>query len=676
MRELIVLVEIPESQGPAVRSLLARTHARGIADLPLGSVFRSPDRVRANIVRLAEGPEADTRLAFGQIPFGLARSLLPPEARYATVLRDPVQRAFAQFRALEGPEPRRQRATSGQDAEPSVSSLGEALERFPYLFDNVATRLLSGLISPVGALPPEALERAKQNLQQAFELFVVCERPEDSATLLRARLGVRTFPEGWLAPLSPEPIDDESIAQLEERTADDRSLYEFANQLLDRAIAEAGEAEPGEPETVGEDDADPRERRKRSRRDGPASAPETLEPDGATPATGRRQRVILREQAQSADPAAQAQLVAYLHIPRCAGSTMRAVFTETYGRRGVRTPGNVFRNQERAAAGLQTLVAQPDPRLRIVMGQIPFGLFKAHMPPGALYMTLLREPLERMLSHYDLVAASAREAGGEPPSLEAALAQENGLVDNLATRLLSGLESPFAELAEDALERAKASLRDEFDVVGLTSRLEDSIGLVESALEVGLAPLRAEGVAGDERRVQELSERERGLLEERNRLDVELYAFAVGLFEEAVAGAAETPTAAAAPPPRLQAEPRPDEPVAVPAKRRRALRQERAAQARPAAAAAVAPRPGAPAPSLPPERETVERAVGLPPLDLPPEPPADAELAWIRQVEERLDQRIARLRSREGRIAELLRRPSLRTVERESASETGERDEP
>ena len=34
------------------------------------------------------------------------------------------------------------------------------------------------------------------------------------------------------------------------------------------------------------------------------------------------------------------------------------------------------------------------------MGHVPYGLFRRHLPEDTRYMTFLREPVDRVLSHY------------------------------------------------------------------------------------------------------------------------------------------------------------------------------------------------------------------------------------------------------------------------------------
>src|SRR5262249_61752644 len=92
---------------------------------------------------------------------------------------------------------------------------------------------------------------------------------------------------------------------------------------------------------------------------------------------------------------------------------------------------------------------------------IPFGLAHRCLPDGR-YVTILRDPVARVLSQFRYFKAG-RGLGHvptwlpKPPAdltLEQALADGSYILDNLQTRMLCGLESPFDPRPADALDRA------------------------------------------------------------------------------------------------------------------------------------------------------------------------------------------------------------------------------
>jgi hypothetical protein len=111
-------------------------------------------------------------------------------------------------------------------------------------------------------------------------------------------------------------------------------------------------------------------------------------------------------------------------------------------------------------------------------------------------------------------------------------------LSNLATRFLCGDPSPMNELPPNALDNAKANLC-EFAFVGLQERFDESVVLLQRMLGLDLIPYMDRHTSIERPAVEEISERERALIAEHNRLDAELYAFARELFDQAVASTHE-----------------------------------------------------------------------------------------------------------------------------------------
>jgi hypothetical protein len=253
------------------------------------------------------------------------------------------------------------------------------------------------------------------------------------------------------------------------------------------------------------------------------------------------------QDAVTADPPdTSASLVVYLHIPRTV--EVSRLFVRGYSKAAVQGVGDVFRRPERAATRIRKL-AEMGEDVRVVTGVTPYGLLRAHLPADSRYVTFLREPVARTISHYHWLVGPRGEGSPDsstpeeqppslPPALETSLEQmlESGehLLDNLATRLLCGRESPFGTLPEDALETAKENLREGFEFVGISERLDQSIVLLQRMLGIDV-PFRGRIADGDGPGVEDLPAAERLLLEQHNRFDLELYSLARELFEEKLA---------------------------------------------------------------------------------------------------------------------------------------------
>jgi Sulfotransferase family len=234
-------------------------------------------------------------------------------------------------------------------------------------------------------------------------------------------------------------------------------------------------------------------------------------------------------------------LVAFVHIPKTAGGTVTSMFAGAYSKAGVRKTGNYMRGAEKAAkkiakrpGGWESWHRRGG---RVAVGHVPYSLFREHLPEGTLYMTFLREPVDRVLSHYYRHIHRPVPGKGKADSIEEALVELRlPEINNLATRFLCDRPAP-GELPASALDEAKANLSG-FGFVGIQERFEESVVLLSRTLSLDAVASENRHVSTVRPSVDEIPEAQRALIEEHNRLDVELYAYGRELFEEAVAAAA------------------------------------------------------------------------------------------------------------------------------------------
>ncbi len=244
-------------------------------------------------------------------------------------------------------------------------------------------------------------------------------------------------------------------------------------------------------------------------------------------------------------------LVAFVHIPRTGGGSVTSAISNAYAR--AKSVGNVQRNADRCHSTLQRIADELDAWSgRALADHIPYGLYARYLPPDTRYVTFLRNPVERVLSHYHFHARKRPEKlrtiwGREDPaatvgeaddvSLEAGLARGISIYNNFATRFLWGAESLEDELSPDALERAKANL-DRFSFVGVTERLDESLVLLGRVLGVPLAGYHLRHVT-ERPKADAFPDTLIRQIEQHNALDIELYRIARERFDAAADAAGD-----------------------------------------------------------------------------------------------------------------------------------------
>jgi hypothetical protein len=255
-------------------------------------------------------------------------------------------------------------------------------------------------------------------------------------------------------------------------------------------------------------------------------------------------------------PPPEHPLIAFVHIPKTAGGTVTTMFSAAWGKKCINKTGNYVSGPEKTVGKVTKRPGGWEAWLRrggrVAIGHTPYGVFDGNVPEGTCYITFLREPVDRVISHYyrhvhqrALAAAGegSRGLGGKAVAgslREALLDMSLPQLNNLATRFLCS-HPTLERLPDSAIDEAKENLRG-FALVGIQERFEESVILLQRAFDLGLVPTldRHVSAPGGRPTVDELSQEDRELIEEHNAFDVELYRYGLELFEEAAAAAGES----------------------------------------------------------------------------------------------------------------------------------------
>ena len=226
--------------------------------------------------------------------------------------------------------------------------------------------------------------------------------------------------------------------------------------------------------------------------------------------------------------------VIFLHIPKTAGTTLSKILD--YSFQSSETLAFDGNNHPEEIAEFIGAPEADRARYRLIKGHLAFGLHR-HIPRDSTYVTLLRDPINRVISFYD--HARRHPQHYLYPVLKNG-SDLKGILKNRATtelfnqqtRMIAGDEWCDLNRPVDAvaLERAKDNMRKHFCVVGLTEEFGASLLLIQRFAAIKVPFYRKQNVAPENARSDALDAETLGMVREANALDAELYEFGRDLF--------------------------------------------------------------------------------------------------------------------------------------------------
>jgi hypothetical protein len=221
----------------------------------------------------------------------------------------------------------------------------------------------------------------------------------------------------------------------------------------------------------------------------------------------------------------------FVHIPKTAGQSLHFAVLRNYPQNEKIHLNILDRPLDEE---MERIPLDERSRARLLWGHVPYGVHE-HIPRRCEYITILREPVDRVISVYKHILKSPAHVLHDRV-VEAGIGLEDyvlsdmdvGQTRNSQVRQLSGRQ--FSTIDNGALEEAKHNLGG-FLVAGLTERFEETFVLLRRALGSGFPLYVSRNVSPQ----IDVSERAIELIRERNELDLALYAFAQDLFRQQVA---------------------------------------------------------------------------------------------------------------------------------------------
>jgi hypothetical protein len=228
--------------------------------------------------------------------------------------------------------------------------------------------------------------------------------------------------------------------------------------------------------------------------------------------------------------------IIFIHTPKAAGSTLWRVIHRQYDKT------SCFQIKSSDSRDYKELPIEERRQKKILRGHIYYGTHE-FVPGPFTYITMLRDPVDRIISHYYFVLRTPHhglydEVTSRNLTLrDYVLSGLRGETNNGQTRLIAGEEStslPYGQCPPELLETAKRNIEKDFTLVGLTERFDETLILLKRAFGWKTPFYVKMNVTKDRPRKEDIPADTLAIIEEYNQMDAELYRYAQQLFDEKI----------------------------------------------------------------------------------------------------------------------------------------------
>lgn len=203
----------------------------------------------------------------------------------------------------------------------------------------------------------------------------------------------------------------------------------------------------------------------------------------------------------------------FLHIPKTGGTTLSAIFRRNY------KPGELLDHESLAYVPVnwEGLSEEQKKNIKGISGHYYYGIHES-FADSATYFTILRDPVERLISMYFYLRTYPGYERLRDMSIEDFVRTEDE-AQNQQTLMICG-----RRLGRD-LSAAKAHLA-AFAVVGVTEMFDDTLSVLRHRFGWADISYTRQNVSTDRPRAGEIDPSALDVVRRYSELDLELYAFA------------------------------------------------------------------------------------------------------------------------------------------------------
>ncbi len=227
------------------------------------------------------------------------------------------------------------------------------------------------------------------------------------------------------------------------------------------------------------------------------------------------------------------QPIIFIHIPKAAGQTLKLIINRQYKKSKIFSVDGA--NVDESVEIFKKLPEVRRREIRVLMGHINFGLHSYFLQP-ATYITMLRNPVDRIISHYYYVLRTPNhylynQVTSHNMTLDEYITSGISMeMHNGQTRLLAGINGNSQEL----LEVAQKNLQKQFACIGISERFDETLILLKRYFKWRNIFYAKINVAKTRPNKEDISKDTLDLIKKHNELDIYLYRIVKNEFEKII----------------------------------------------------------------------------------------------------------------------------------------------
>ncbi len=221
-------------------------------------------------------------------------------------------------------------------------------------------------------------------------------------------------------------------------------------------------------------------------------------------------------------------VIIFLHIPKTGGNTLNVIINKPY------TDNDCLVR----LGDVDDLSIEELKQIEMVRGHMSFGIHKKLPQTNSTYITLIRNPIERVVSFYYYMGSEnnldieTRDYFTKLTLYEFVTEPLNDQF-NKQTNIIAGNEFIPEKLEnKEMLETAKRNLKNFFSVVGITERFDETLIVLQEKFGFKINSFENYNVTPNRPDLEEIPDEIINIIKSKNEIDMDLYQFANQLLDE------------------------------------------------------------------------------------------------------------------------------------------------